>query len=107
MKTLSITFSLTLDVACPDHLDTDWVASQFHSRSDRFTTLHINGDPDAVVVTAAYSALEGSKVTVARQVSAPPEPRKATSINILQSPRLAWRAKHPMGRLLNLLDKIL
>ena len=72
MKTLSITFSLTLDVACPDHLDADWVARQFHSRSDRFTTLHIDGDPDAVVVTAAYSGLEGSKVT--RQVSAPDGP---------------------------------
>jgi hypothetical protein len=105
MKTLSITFSLTLDVACPDHLGTDWVASQFLSRSDRFTILHIDGDPDAVVVTAAYTGLERSKVT--RQASAPPEPTKATSINSLQSLRLAWRAKHPMGRLLNLLDKIL
>jgi hypothetical protein len=105
MKTLSITFSLTLDVACPDHLDTDWVASQFHLKSDRFSILHIDGDPDAVVVTAAYSDLEGSKVT--RQASAPPEPTKATSINSLQSPRLAWHAKHPMGRLLNWLDKIL
>jgi uncharacterized iron-regulated membrane protein len=105
MKTLSITFSLTLEVACPDHLDTGWVASEFLSRSHRFSILHIDGDPGAVVVTAAYSALEGSRIT--RQVSAPPEPTKATSINSLQSPRLAWRAKHPMGRLFNLLDKIL
>jgi hypothetical protein len=94
MKTLSITFGLTLDVACPDHLDTDWVASQFLSRSDRFTTLHIDGDPDGVVVTAAYSGLEGSKVT--RQASAPRLAWRAWR---------AWRAKHPMGRLLNLLDK--
>ena len=105
MKTFSITFSLTLDVACPDHLDADWVASQFHYRSDRFTTLHIGGDPDAVVVTAAYSGLESvSKATL--QVPAPPEPTKTTPINSLQSSRLAWRAKHPMGRLLKWLDRI-
>ena len=59
MKTFSIIFSLTLDVACPDNLDTDWVASQFHDGSDRFTTLRVAGDPDAVEVTAAYSCLEG------------------------------------------------
>jgi len=61
MKSFCVTFSLALDVACPDRLDIDWVAEQFAYKSNRFTTLHIEGDPGEAVITAAYSRLESTR----------------------------------------------
>jgi hypothetical protein len=57
MKTLSVTFTLTLDLACNDKLDSDWVAEAFLNNSQRFSTLHIEGDPAGVVVQAASSGI--------------------------------------------------
>jgi hypothetical protein len=57
MKTLSVTFTLTLDLTCNDKLDSDWVAETFLNNSQRFSTLHIEGDPAGVAVQAASSGI--------------------------------------------------
>ena len=59
MKTFSITFSLTLDIACADQLDVDWVAKQFIYKSDRFSTRRIAGDPsDGIGIQATRGGIE-------------------------------------------------
>jgi hypothetical protein len=108
MKSFCVTFSLTLDVACPDHLDINWVAKQFAYKSDRFTTLHIEGDPDEAVIQAAYSCLQSTQ----RYADIAPMPSKAGSstaapANPDESARRIWRARHLFGPLFNWLDKIL
>jgi len=74
MKTFSVTFSLTLDVTCPDHLDTDWVAKQFAYKSDRFSTLCIAGDPEGgIAIQAASSGIESIRRYDSPKVLATPK----------------------------------
>jgi len=74
MKTFSVTFSLTLDVACADHLDIDWVAKQFAYKSDRFSTLCIAGDPEGgIAIQAASSGIESIRRYDSPRVSATPK----------------------------------
>jgi hypothetical protein len=115
MKSFSVTFSLTLDVVCQDHLDIDWVVKQFCCKSDRFTTLHIQGDPDEAIIQAAYSCLQSTR----RYADIAPTSSKAGSSTAApanpaafqkwtdESARRIWRARHPFGPLFNWLDKIL
>jgi len=74
MKTFSVTFSLTLDVACADHLDTDWVAEEFAYKSGRFSTLFIAGDPvGEIAIQGASSSIESIRTYDSPKVSATPK----------------------------------
>ena len=106
MKSLSITFSFQLDVVCANYLDSEWVADQFNLNSARFSVVHIHGDPSLVVVQAASSGVES--VRLCRNFT-PADPKLSlpTSPESQQAARRIWRAKHPLGRLFNMLDRIL
>ena len=56
MKSATIKFSYVLDIAYPDHLDDEWVCEQF-LRSERFSTLHFEGEP-GIVEAASYGVEE-------------------------------------------------
>ncbi len=57
MKCFSATFELTLDISCPDHMDSEWVAKEIALRSKRFSVYAAEGDPDCVTIDAASSCL--------------------------------------------------
>ena len=57
MKRFSANFELTLDIECPDHIDTDWVAEAIALRSKRFSVCAAEGDPDFIIIQAASSCL--------------------------------------------------
>ena len=66
MKKAMIKFSLCLEVAIPDHLDTEWVASTFIN-SDRFSTAQVARDPRYVVVLTATSGVESITLLTANE----------------------------------------
>jgi hypothetical protein len=57
MKRFSVNFELTLDIECPDQIDSQWVAEAIALRSKRFSICAAEGDPDFIVVQAASSCL--------------------------------------------------
>jgi hypothetical protein len=56
MKRATIAFSYVLDIAYDDSLDDEWVCEQF-LRSDRFSTLHFEGEP-GIVEACSYGVAE-------------------------------------------------
>jgi hypothetical protein len=56
MKRATIAFSYVLDIAYDDSLDDEWVCEQF-LRSDRFSTLHFEGEP-GIVEACSYGVEE-------------------------------------------------
>lgn len=56
MKTATINFTLSLDVAVDDRLDMNWVANAFIN-SDRFSIDHVTGDPKGVGILTASSGV--------------------------------------------------
>lgn len=58
MKTVSITFALTLDVSCADDTDPEALAQDF-LQSDRFSTYQLEGEPDCLLIAGAHSSIEG------------------------------------------------
>jgi hypothetical protein len=60
MKTASITFGLTLDIAYSDYLDVQWIADSFLHESKRFSVSKIPGDPNdpgSIIIEAASSGV--------------------------------------------------
>ena len=64
MKTASITFNLTLDIAYSDFLDEQWIADSFLHNSKRFSVSEMPGDPDnpgSIIIQAASSGVADIK----------------------------------------------
>ena len=64
MKTASITFELTPDIAYSDFLDEQWIANSFLYNSKRFSVSEMPGDPDSpgsITIQAASSGVADIK----------------------------------------------
>ena len=64
MKTASITFNLTMDIAYSDFLDEQWIADSFLHNSKRFSVSEMPGDPDnpgSIIIQAASSGVADIK----------------------------------------------
>ena len=59
MKKRSLTIVVTLEVVYEDFLDDDYIKNEFLC-SDRFSTLQLNGDPPAIVISA-YSRIDSNQ----------------------------------------------